>query len=127
MLSKIAKTTLAAAAIAGSVMLVPGTASAAPASPDINSVPCGNSQFLEVYWHADNNPVQSNETCLANRGTWDFSCFSTCWLDKLSTGNNRVEYFGDGRWNPSSPIGKNTIYTFPHFPGGVEMDSVQIF
>jgi hypothetical protein len=126
-ISKIAKITLAVLAVAGFVMFIPANASAAPAGPAINSVPCGNSQFLEVYWHAENNAPRSNETCLANGGTWEFQCTpGPCWLDEISTGNNRVQYFGDDTWNPASPIGKNTVYTFPHFPGGVEFDAVKI-
>ncbi|MGW2640880.1 beta/gamma crystallin domain-containing protein [Streptomyces sp. NPDC001348] len=89
----------------------------------INTVPCGSSDFLQVTIHTtDTGPY---DWCLANAGTWDDSGSHT-WLHRISTGNNRVQWYGDGRWQPATPIDKWTVYTFPNNPGGVRMDKIRI-
>lgn len=51
---------------------------------------------------------------------------TTCWLDEIDTGNNRVRYHGNGQWLPSGGINKHTDYFFPHHPGGVTFDAISI-
>src|SRR5215469_6151366 len=77
-----------AAALVGTVVTVglamtsTAVASAAPIRPAIDEVPCGPSDYLQVWWHAGNDSPRSEETCLANAGTETFSCAPNggdCW------------------------------------------------
>lgn len=134
MRSKISRKTMAAAgaslAVAGlATLAIPGSASAAATKPAIDTVPCNNSEYLQVWWHPESGTPKSNETCLANGGTYTFPTAPNGpdWLDAFSTGNNTVQYeTTDGQWLPATPVGKNTYYDFPHYPGGVSFTAIRI-
>jgi hypothetical protein len=87
----------------------------------ISPVLCGPSDYLAVTYH---NSAGYGVMCLANAGT--ISLGSDNWITQISTGNNLVQWYGDGSWQPSTPIGKNTVFTWPNHPGGVSADSVRI-
>ncbi|MFB7952317.1 MULTISPECIES: beta/gamma crystallin domain-containing protein [unclassified Streptomyces] len=98
-----------------------------PQAHAIDMVECGPSDFLTVNWHIEYGGSWSTEkSCFANAGEFDMDVMGTEWLDSISTGNNRVQWWGDGRWQPDTPIGKNTVYTFPNHPGGVALDWIRI-
>lgn len=112
----------AALAVLASVAVTATSAVAVSAAPLINEVPCTRSDFLHVWYHPPAG-LPDHVMCFANAGE---ITRSNLWLTKISTGNNRVQWFGDGRWQPSSPINKNTVYTFPNNPGGVRFDKIRI-
>ena len=118
---RVAGAALTTAAMVASLTVGATTASAAPA---INPVPCGPSDYLELWVHQGPVPLD-HEVCYANGGERDFPA-SDWWVTKISTGNNRVQWYGDGRWQPATPIGKNTVFTWPHYPAGVRIDEVRI-
>jgi hypothetical protein len=98
-----------------------GTASA------MDRVPCGNADYLRVTVHTTIGPSQ--DFCYANAGAFEFhdGYGRAVWITGIWTGNNRVQWHGDGRWQPDSgPIGKWTTFTWPNNPGGVSMDQVRI-
>lgn len=126
--TKIAAAAIGTMAVAGMTLAAPAMASAAPAKPAIDTVPCDNSDYLQVWWHQGNDAPRTNTTCFANAGTFTFPCVIVgCWLDAFSTGNNTVEYEADNTWQPSTPVGKYTYFTFPNHPGGVDLEAIQIF
>ncbi|MEU6510887.1 beta/gamma crystallin domain-containing protein [Streptomyces sp. NPDC046942] len=90
----------------------------------INTVSCGPSDFLQITVHTTDSGGPY-DWCLANAGTWDMTG-ANMWLHRISTGNNRVQWYGDGKWQPATPIDKYTVYTFPNNPGGVRMDEIRI-
>ncbi|WP_211267391.1 beta/gamma crystallin domain-containing protein, partial [Nonomuraea candida] len=103
-----------------------------PAAPAlaINVVPCGP-EFLQVNWHNTTHlgGVSHHVTCFANGGEYDITGWRVGdkqWLDRISTGNNRVQWYGDGRWQPEGGINKWSVYTFPNNPGGVHLDKIRI-
>lgn len=115
----------AALAAAGLAMSVPaGSARAEALAPGIDTPSCNGSGYLEVFWHQENASEQ--ETCFANGGTYIFDCPVQCWLDDFSTGNNQVQFESDNTWQPATPVGKYTTYTFPNHPGGVDLDAIKI-
>jgi anaerobic selenocysteine-containing dehydrogenase len=122
---KITAALVATVATVGLTTATAGSASAAPA--DISPVPCGPSDYLQVWWHQGGDNPGTWENCYANAGTMTFTCWYGCWLDAFSTGNNVVQYESDGNWQPSTPVGKNTYFDFPNHPGGVELDALKIF
>ncbi|MFG2125999.1 hypothetical protein [Streptomyces sp. NPDC048710] len=132
MVSPLRTRTVSILASLGLLLLIPaGHASAAPAKPNINSVTCHNddrdNEYLQVWWHDTSDEPFEFKDCLANAGTFTYgSCTTNCWLDAFSTGNNRVEFLSDGRWQPSTPVAKNTYYTFPNHPGGVQLEAIWI-
>ncbi|QYC41832.1 killer toxin-like protein [Nonomuraea coxensis DSM 45129] len=88
-------------------------APAIPAAPvlAINTVPCNQSEYTKVNWHNTNihGGTGYHVTCFANGGEYDFTGWhigDTQWLDQISTGNNRVQWYGDGRWQPEGGIDK---------------------
>ncbi|MET7480982.1 beta/gamma crystallin domain-containing protein [Streptomyces sp. NPDC005648] len=101
------------------------SAVSAPSAFAINNVPCGRSDFLTLTVHTTDSGNIPYDWCLANAGTFDMTG-ANMWLHRISTGNNRVQWYGDGKWQPANPIEKNTVYTFPNFPGGVRMDQIRI-
>ncbi|MEV0675402.1 hypothetical protein AB0I60_02650 [Actinosynnema sp. NPDC050436] len=109
----------ALAAIPVMAALPAATATAAPLP--INRVSCNRDDFLWVYAH-QRGPQFIH--CYANGGTAHYP--GGTWLDRIWTGNNRVQWFGDGRWQPATPIGKNTDFRFPNHPGGVRMEAIRI-
>jgi hypothetical protein len=95
------------------------TVATTPQAFAIAPVPCNRSDYLWINIH---EPYVN--LCFAQAGT--ISIESGKWLTRISTGNNRVQWHGDGKWQPANPIGKNTIYTFPNHPGGVHIDNIRI-
>lgn len=95
---------------------------AAHAAPLINEVPCNRSDFLKIRVHTGSGWYR--DICYANGG--ESTLPPNTWLHRIDSGNNRVQWYGDVRWQPSSPIAKNTIYTFPNTPGGVRIDLIRI-
>ncbi|MEU3346849.1 beta/gamma crystallin domain-containing protein [Streptomyces sp. NPDC006700] len=87
----------------------------------INQVSCGD-EFLQVYIHPTNGSTQ--HLCYANAGTVGFG--SGWWITRISTGNNRVQWQGDGRWQPDTPINKWTVFTWPNQSGGVNLTGIRI-
>ncbi|MER5434890.1 beta/gamma crystallin domain-containing protein [Streptomyces sp. NPDC002588] len=113
-----ALTTLMAAA---SLTVVTATQASA-----INGVGCDRSDFLHVGGHSDET-VGNWEVCYANAGEANVNPKAgTDWVDWISTGNNRVQWHGDGKWQPSTPINKWTYFVWPNHPGGVRIDKIRI-
>ncbi|WP_199565730.1 beta/gamma crystallin domain-containing protein [Spongiactinospora rosea] len=94
----------------------------APAAFAINRVDCGRSDFTWVELHFSGGGAE--DWCYANRG--EAGIRGGAWLDKIHTGNNRVQWFGDGRWQPAQPINKWTTFHFPNHPGGVNITAIRI-
>ncbi|MFC0430848.1 beta/gamma crystallin domain-containing protein [Kutzneria buriramensis] len=99
-------------------------ATAASAAPAINTVPCDRPDYLQLTLHRSGGSEILE--CFANGGEWDYPGNQPLWVTRISTGNNRVQWHGDGAWQPATPIGKNTVFTWPHFPGGVRIDAIRI-
>ncbi len=102
-------------------------ATASPASA-INVVPCGRRDYLKVTFHIG---ISSNRQvlCFANAGETPIPVGGPrrkVWVDQISTGNNRVQWYGDGRWQPNRPINKWTIFSWPNHPGGVRLQWIRI-
>ncbi|WP_307826682.1 beta/gamma crystallin domain-containing protein [Streptomyces pactum] len=116
------KAALVAALAAVTLTVAPQSASA------INTVECNdNSEFLLVDWHNDYGGGWSDyHFCFANAGEWSFERPGTQWVDKIWTGNNRVQWYGDGRWQPATPIDKWTTFNWPNHPGGVRIEKIRI-
>ncbi|MEV5646504.1 beta/gamma crystallin domain-containing protein [Streptomyces flaveolus] len=87
----------------------------------INGVDCGPAEFLKLQVH---DGAWGFEWCFANAGEYPFA--TILWATKIETGNNRVQWFGDGRWQPAQPIEKWTTFTWPNYPGGVRIDRIRI-
>ena len=89
----------------------------------INEGTCSRSDFLQITIH---RPGENSEMrCYANAG--EANLISTnWWVTRISTGNNRVQWLGDGSWQPASGINKWTVMTWPNHPGGVSIDKVRI-
>ncbi|WP_330461659.1 hypothetical protein OIB37_35260 [Streptomyces sp. NBC_00820] len=132
MVSPLRTRTASVLAVLGLLLLAPaGHTSAAPARPSIDKVTCHyderDNEYLQVWWHESGDDPFEMKSCFANAGTYEWeSCTGDCWLDAFSTGNNRVEFLSDGRWQPSTPVEKNTYYTFPNHPGGVDFRAIWI-
>jgi hypothetical protein len=120
---------LGAALTAVALAVVPtGNASAATNKPHIDTVPCGPPDYLQVWYHEGNDVPRGETICFANAGTETFDCGPVgCWLDAFSTGANVVQYEADGRWQPDTPVGRYTYFTFPNHPGGVNLQGMKIF
>jgi len=105
-------------------------ATASPASA-INTVPCKlRKDYVKVTYHKGLLSGRSDRfvVCFANAGESPSFSSSTlkAWVDEISTGNNRVQWYGDGRWQPNRPINKWTIFIWPNHPGGVRLDRIRI-
>lgn len=118
----------AASAALASVALTASLTVAVPqAAYAIDVVQCGNSEFAKILWHIDYLGTRSGSPlCFANAGEYDLDREGTEWLDKIWTGNNRVQWYGDGKWQPATPIGKRTSFSWPNHPGGVKVDKIRI-
>lgn len=122
---RVKRTALSAlTALAAAVSL---TVATAPQASAINMVDCGlREDYLKIYAH-DMVGGNNREWCYANAGTTTWTGgYLPAWLVHLSSGNNVVQWHGDGRWQPDAPIGKWTLYTFPNHPGGVRIDGLRI-
>ncbi|MFE9454692.1 beta/gamma crystallin domain-containing protein [Streptomyces sp. NPDC006739] len=98
------------------------TVAATSSASAIDEVECGPSDYLSLELH--NTFGHWWTDCFANAGT---TMTSGSWVTQISTGNNVVQWYGDGRWQPDQPIGKWTTYIWPNNPGGVNISEVQIF
>lgn len=87
----------------------------------IDEVPCGPPDYTQVEMHSDHQMV----LCYANGGEVKYS-YDTRWVTKITTGNNHVQWFGDGRWQPDTPIPPHTVFTWDNHPGGVRIDGLRI-
>jgi hypothetical protein len=90
----------------------------------INTVECDDRYDL-VHIHIHEGGHQPVEMCYANAGEAPFG-YPNMWITRIWTGNNRVQWYGDGRWQPAQPIGKFTEFTWPNHPGGVNFGGIRI-
>ncbi|MFF9034461.1 beta/gamma crystallin domain-containing protein [Streptomyces sp. NPDC014892] len=88
----------------------------------INEVGCGRADFVQVTYH---QPGRSDtNVCFANAGTAPLP--GNSWITRISTGNNRVQWFGDAAWQPAAGINKWNVMTWPNHPGGVSASWIKI-
>ena len=92
----------------------------------INEVDCNNNEYLRVAYHYTTG--SSYTRCFANAGSRRlYDQFNrSVWVTEIWTGNNRVQWNGDGRWQPENPIDRWTAFTWPNNPGGVKLDEIRI-
>ncbi|MET7480983.1 beta/gamma crystallin domain-containing protein [Streptomyces sp. NPDC005648] len=98
------------------------SAVSAPSAFAINEVDCGRSDFVQVTSHQPGHG--DTDLCLANAGV--FPLPGNSWITRISTGNNRVQWFGDAAWQPADGINKWTVMTWPNHPGGVSASWIRI-
>lgn len=80
---------------------------------------------MKVTFHRNDGP--SGDFCFANAGEGPLdSGPGTFWVTRIWTGNNRVQWYGDGKWQPDEPIEKGVPFTFPNHPGGVAVEQIRI-
>jgi hypothetical protein len=118
-LKKLTATALATFAIMAAIP-------AGSALAEIGKVNCGNHEYLRVEYHyATGNNFTD---CFSNAGSWRiYDQFGkSVWVTEIWTGNNRVKWNGDGRWQPENPIGRYTSFTWPNTSGGVKLDEITI-
>ncbi|WP_405466878.1 hypothetical protein OG783_31165 [Streptomyces jietaisiensis] len=108
---------LSAAALLTSMSVGASSASA------ISQVPCGP-EFLKVHMHDANGNTFVN--CYANAGQTAVAPGREAWVTKIETGNNMVQWYGVGKWQPAVPIDKWTVYIWPQYPDGVRIERVNI-
>jgi hypothetical protein len=92
----------------------------------IEQIDCGPRGLLALDLHDSFMGVSSRyrTECFANAGSHDIKPLSDVqdvWLSKITTGDNRARYFGDGGW--SDPIDKWTTYTWPN---AVDISAIEI-
>ncbi|WP_234307525.1 MULTISPECIES: beta/gamma crystallin domain-containing protein [unclassified Streptomyces] len=85
----------------------------------IDQVSCGPSDYLKVDFHYEGPSGQVHTAyCFANRGVHDFThswpMQTSVWVDKISTGNNKVKYYDNN--GDVVTYSKNFIITFPNKP-----------
>lgn len=120
-------TTLTSAVLAATITGIASTGASA-----IDKVNCDSRDYLEVTYHGTTpgppDPYYDSHDCLANGGEWSWpqTADSWTWATHIWTGNNRVQWYGDGKWQPDQPIEKWTDYTWPHHPGGVHIEKIRI-
>ena len=98
------------------------TALTATSASATNQVDCGRSDFVQVTSHQAGHG--DTDLCFANAGV--ISLPGNSWITRISTGNNRVQWFGDAAWQPAAGINKWTVMTWPNHPGGVSASWIQI-
>lgn len=105
------------AAVVTAGVLNPGTAAA------ITDVPCFSRDLviLKMHYSGDSD---SKYYCYINKGEVRWG--DGWWVDSIWTGDNIVQWHGDGRWQPAKPLGKWTTMRWPNHPGGVRMDGLRI-
>ncbi|TWV56417.1 hypothetical protein FRZ03_04740 [Streptomyces misionensis] len=125
MTGKLKKLVFVALTTAAITAIIPaGTASA------INTVDCprqGSTEFVRLD-ALDPAGSGSFTACFANAGEMPVTTISApyAWARYIWTGNNRVQWYGDGRWQPDTPIDKWTTFSWPHYPGGVKIEAIRI-
>ena len=107
------------AGLASAAVMTSLTVGATSASA-IGSVNCGP-EFLKVSWRGVLIPVEGTN-CYANAGEMSFSVAVR--ITKIVTGNNRVQWYANGRWQPEPAIGKWTPFTAPG--SGVYAERIRI-
>ncbi|SHH36680.1 beta/gamma crystallin domain-containing protein [Streptomyces sp. 3214.6] len=113
---------LTAVMAAGSLTVATTTQASA-----INLVSCNSTDFLIVGGHDSIGDKQWNwRNCYANAGEANIDGLGSHWVDYISTGNNRVQWHGDGKWQPDAPINKWTYFVWDNHPGGVRIDKIKI-
>ncbi|MFE2276768.1 beta/gamma crystallin domain-containing protein [Streptomyces sp. NPDC059454] len=117
MLSRKLRLALPVAAAAVMAVVMPaGTAHA------IDKVNCGPSDYLRADVHGQDYIGSFNLSfCFANKGTYNFAASgpgTAVWVDKISTGNNRVKYHDVNGTTVTYP--KHYIITFPNRPPHVD-------
>ncbi len=102
------------------------TVATAPQASAINEVPCGGGEFVELVLHIKGGEQYS--WCVANFGVApvEHPAGVDIWVHRISTGNNRVQWYGDGKWHPSTAIDKWSTFTWPNHPGGVRIKAIGI-
>lgn len=108
------------AALASAAVMTSLTVGATSASA-IDRVSCGP-EFLKITVHKSGGATWY-DLCYANAGE---AHGLDGWVTRIETGNNRVQWYGDGRWQPAQPIGKWTTFTWPNHPGGVSINAIRI-
>lgn len=98
------------------------TVATTPQASAIDQVPCSSNEFLQIDVHPSSGNNQ--RACFANAGRVNFN--GDWWITRIWTGNNRVQWHGDGRWQPAAPIDKWTVFTWPNHPAGVRIDALNI-
>jgi len=116
-IKRVALSALTTAVAAASLTVATTTQASA-----IDQVSCSSDEFLQISIHPTNGNTQRR--CYANAGTVGFG--SGWWITRISTGNNRVQWHGDGRWQPDAPINKWTVFTWPNQAGGVNLTGIRI-
>ncbi|MFB4271006.1 beta/gamma crystallin domain-containing protein [Nonomuraea sp. GTA35] len=112
------------AALASIAVAVPLTVATSAPAYAINEVPCaGRNDLVRATIHQTNH--RSSDYCYANAGE-DHYVLKQWWVTRIWTGNNRVQWYGDGRWQPAQPIPKYTVFTWPNHPGGVQIQGIRI-
>ncbi|WP_199442890.1 beta/gamma crystallin domain-containing protein [Umezawaea beigongshangensis] len=89
----------------------------------INQVSCNNNEFVKITYHMGSD--RNIDQCFANGGTYN-RFGQDAWVVRIWTGNNRVQWLGDNRWQPATAIGKQTSFTWPNHSGGVRMAAIRI-
>ncbi|RPE39147.1 beta/gamma crystallin [Streptomyces sp. Ag109_O5-1] len=107
------------------------TVATTPQAFAINPADCSRSDFLKIDLHDSTDTGQAvnyRTLCFANAGEVEITPagYWDVWITRISTGNNRVQWHGDGKWQPSGGIDKNTVFTWPNNPGGVDIDRIRI-
>lgn len=123
-MTNIAKRTIATAftstALAAALVGVASTSASA-----INTVPCDQSGYTKLVLHYTGDTF-AFDRCFANGGEMTVNDGNIMWITQISTGNNRVQWFGDGRWQPDQPIPQWATYTWPNHTGGVQIEKIRI-
>jgi len=130
-MNRIAKKAIVSALAAGamSVSLLGFTATSASAA---NSVSCDSPDYVHVSGHRSLGALNQGEfeNCYANGGEVStenvLNPAQNTWVSQISTGNNHVVYFADGKWQPDEPIAPHTTYTWPNNPDGVHIEKIAI-
>ncbi|MFF4487572.1 beta/gamma crystallin domain-containing protein [Streptomyces sp. NPDC001544] len=98
------------------------TALTATSASATDQVDCGPADYVQVTFHYGGRG--DTDVCLANAGGVPLP--GNSWITRISTGNNRVQWFGDGRWQPAEGLNKWTVMTWPNHSGGVSASWIKI-
>ena len=111
------------AGLVSATMMTSLTVGATSASA-IDRVACTSDEFVKLTVHFGGSS-DSADWCYANAGWTGLP--QNLWITRIWTGKNVVQYRGDGRWQPQTPIDRGRPYTWPNHPGGVRIDAIKIF
>lgn len=114
---------LTATAIAATLIGINSTSASA-----INQVTCDSTDYVRITVHIGIG--QPEDVCWANGGeniNFPDEGLDQEWVTKIWTGNNRVQWLGDEKWQPeNSWIPPWTNFTWPNHPGGVRITGIKI-